>query len=199
MPTAEHAAVLFFCVQDLAGIEPMYQYSLNWFVNLFIISIVKSRPDGYDAATANIKERTACLNEHFTAGLFNNICRSLFEKDKLLFSFILTCSLMKKRGDLDEPLFRFLLTGGVAIGEDPESNPFPSWLPDKSWAELGRAQQLPVFKDKKTHELKEATHITFSRKMLLSLWKKVILTARHLFRPKNVVSKLFKFLIFSTM
>merc|ERR1711892_1632521 len=169
MPTAEHAAVLFFCVQDLAGIEPMYQYSLNWFVNLFIVSIVKSRPDGYDATTANIQERTAHLNEHFTAGLFNNICRSLFEKDKLLFSFILTCSLMKKRGDLDEPLFRFLLTGGVAIGEDPESNPYSARLPDKSWAELGRAGQLPPFKDQRTHELKT---LRADFKKEADIWKK---------------------------
>ena len=84
-------------------------------------------------------------------GLFNNICRSLFEKDKLLFSFILTCALMKKEGTLDEPLFRFLLTGGVAIGDDPEANPYSAWLPDKSWAELGRAGQLPTLKGK--HEL----------------------------------------------
>ena len=47
--------------------------------------------------------------------------------------------------------------------------------------------------------LKEATHIIFSRKMALLLCKKVILTARHLFRPKNGVSKLFEIFIFFTM
>lgn len=29
-PIAEHSSVLFFCITDLANIEPMYQYSLNW-------------------------------------------------------------------------------------------------------------------------------------------------------------------------
>ena len=37
-PIARHARVLFFCVADLAGIDPMYQYSLAYFVNLFLRS-----------------------------------------------------------------------------------------------------------------------------------------------------------------
>ena len=35
-PVAVHSAVLFFCISDLANIEPMYQYSLAWFVNLYL-------------------------------------------------------------------------------------------------------------------------------------------------------------------
>ena len=37
-PIARHARVLFFCVADMAGIDPMYQYSLAYFVNLFLRS-----------------------------------------------------------------------------------------------------------------------------------------------------------------
>lgn len=32
---ALHSSVLFFTVSDLANIDPMYQYSLNWFINLY--------------------------------------------------------------------------------------------------------------------------------------------------------------------
>lgn len=39
---AIHSAILFFSIGDLASIEPMYQYSLNWFINLFIMSIENS-------------------------------------------------------------------------------------------------------------------------------------------------------------
>ena len=46
---------------------------------------------------------------------------------------------------------------------------------------------------------KDATRLIFSRKMVLSLCKKVILTARHLFRSENSVSKLFGIFIFTTM
>ena len=38
-PIAAHGSVLFFSITDLPNIDPMYQYSLVWYVNLFIISI----------------------------------------------------------------------------------------------------------------------------------------------------------------
>ena len=41
-PVATHASILFFCISDLANIEPMYQYSLVWFINLYIQSIANS-------------------------------------------------------------------------------------------------------------------------------------------------------------
>lgn len=41
-PIAIHSTVLFFSIADLANIEPMYQYSLAWFINLFVSSIDNS-------------------------------------------------------------------------------------------------------------------------------------------------------------
>lgn len=38
-PVAAHSAILFFVIADLSYIDPMYQYSLTWFVNLFVASI----------------------------------------------------------------------------------------------------------------------------------------------------------------
>ena len=35
-PVATHSSILFFCISDLANIEPMYQYSLTWFINLYL-------------------------------------------------------------------------------------------------------------------------------------------------------------------
>jgi len=35
-PVAVHSSILFFCISDLANIEPMYQYSLVWFINLYV-------------------------------------------------------------------------------------------------------------------------------------------------------------------
>lgn len=36
---AKHSSILFFSIADLTNIDPMYQYSLSWFVNLYINSI----------------------------------------------------------------------------------------------------------------------------------------------------------------
>ena len=35
-PVAVHSSILFFNISDLANIEPMYQYSLTWFINLYL-------------------------------------------------------------------------------------------------------------------------------------------------------------------
>ena len=39
VPVAVNTQILFFCVSDLANIDPMYQYSLEWFTNIFLSSI----------------------------------------------------------------------------------------------------------------------------------------------------------------
>ena len=33
---AQHSSMLFFTISDLANIDPMYQYALTWFINLYI-------------------------------------------------------------------------------------------------------------------------------------------------------------------
>lgn len=61
--------------------------------------------------------------------------RSLFEKDKLLFSFILCTTIMIAKRILTKQELNFFLTGGVGL-ENPTPNPGKPWLPDKSWDEV---------------------------------------------------------------
>jgi dynein heavy chain len=137
-PVAFSTQVLFFCIAELCNIEPVYQYSLTWFINLFIMSIRKSEK------SSDLTQRLNNLDEHYTLSLYRNVCRSLLEKDKLLFSFLLTIDILKSKGKVDGDEWYFLLTGGVAVGDNPYENPV-EWLADKGWAEMCRLGDLPAF------------------------------------------------------
>ncbi|VVC42221.1 Dynein heavy chain, coiled coil stalk,P-loop containing nucleoside triphosphate hydrolase,Dynein heavy [Cinara cedri] len=136
IPISKHSSVLFFCITDLNYIDPMYQYSLSWFINLYDQSIKQSNKSD------NINERIHILNDYFTYTVYQKVCRSLFEKDKLIFSFILTTRIFQSKGELDVELFTLFLTGGTGL-INVHPNPAIEWLTDKSWDEIVRASQFP--------------------------------------------------------
>lgn len=128
-PVAYRASVLFFTIIDLSAIDPMYQYSLQWFAGLFGSSIDNSPK----SKTNNAQERIGFLNNFFTLQLYENICRSLFEKHKLLFSLILCVKILFGDGKMDADEWRFFLAG--ATGQiDIVPNP-TDWLGDLEWGE----------------------------------------------------------------
>ena len=61
----------------------------------------------------HIEERLTNLNETFTRLLYENICRSLFEDHKLMFSFLLCVNIMTAEDRIDQQEYRFLVQSGV--------------------------------------------------------------------------------------
>lgn len=116
----------------------MYQYSLVWFVNLYNMAISNTEP------VDTVEKRLKDLTKYFTYFLYVNICRSLFERDKLLFALLLVINI---RGISDMPetasQWLFLLTGGVGL-ENPYVNP-AEWLPVKQWDQLCRLDNIKGF------------------------------------------------------
>ncbi|EFJ27757.1 hypothetical protein SELMODRAFT_94851 [Selaginella moellendorffii] len=140
-PVAKVTAILFFCVSDMANIEPMYQYSLPWFIDLFEFSIMNSEK------SPDLGARLRILNAHFLYTLYCNVCRSLFEKDKLLFVFLMTVKLFSAEGKLSLDELRFFMTGGIALDKQPAkpAGEATAWLSDKAWGELYRLSQKEAF------------------------------------------------------
>jgi len=46
IPVAVNTQILFFCVSDLSNIDPMYQYSLEWFITIFLSGIAHADMSG---------------------------------------------------------------------------------------------------------------------------------------------------------
>lgn len=131
-PIAAHTAALFFIVADLAVVDPMYQNSLSWFIQLFL-NVIRDTEK-----SADLQQRLNGLKKNFTGALFTQICRSLFKKDKLLFSFLLSLGIMKNEGRITSHSMLNSLVGSNAVVADSSSTRTESvdWLPKKSVLEL---------------------------------------------------------------
>lgn len=65
-----------------------------------------------NAPASNVlEERMQHLNNYFTYSLYENICRSLFERHKILFSFMLTIKILQGSNLIDQNEWRYFLTG----------------------------------------------------------------------------------------
>ena len=49
----------------------------------------------------DLSERIININNYFTFSLYSNVCRSLFEKHKLLFSFLLCARILMHDNKID--------------------------------------------------------------------------------------------------
>ncbi|XP_058804505.1 dynein axonemal heavy chain 1-like [Phymastichus coffea] len=137
IPVAERAQILCFCLLDLQQVDTMYQYSLEWFVRIFVNSIISADKN------EDVAIRVNNINGYFTFSLYGNVCRSLFERHKLHFAFLL-CIRIQMHDELINPVeWRFLLSGAKPPTE--EANPATAWLTQRSWMEIQSLQVLTKF------------------------------------------------------
>jgi dynein heavy chain len=135
-PVAARSSLLYFLLNDLWQIHPMYQYSLNAFKVVFKNAIAKS-PEAEE-----LKERCAILIESITYQVFVYTTRGLFEKDKLIFTAQMTFQILMASGDIDYTELDFLLRGPRVIGA---TSPI-DWLSSSSWAMVKSLSNLEVFR-----------------------------------------------------
>ena len=133
---AINSTVLFFTINEMSTIDHMYHYSLSWFIEIYEESINKSE------ASSSPRERIRFINDHLNFSIYTKICQSIFEKHKLLFSFLFSVNLMKIDEELNEDEWLFFLTSSGVGGEKIIENKFSDWLPEKSWLELVKYKEL---------------------------------------------------------
>lgn len=64
---------------------------------------------GLSIEAQNLRQRVSLLINYFTLNLYSNVCRSIFEKDKLLFSFLLTAKIRESQGKLSNVQYSMLV------------------------------------------------------------------------------------------
>ncbi|XP_078020536.1 dynein axonemal heavy chain 2 [Epinephelus lanceolatus] len=139
-PCAQRASILFFILNDMGRIDPMYQFSLDAYINLFNFSIEKSKH------SHKLEERITNLNDYHTYAVYRYTCRGLFEVHKLLFSFQMCAKILEVAGKLNMDEYNFFLRGGIVLDrEDQMDNPCTSWLADSSWDNITELDKLPNF------------------------------------------------------
>jgi len=79
---AKRGSILYFVIADIGLVDPMYQYSLEFFNSLFKLRLNKSEKSD------DLDMRLNILIDDVTSSFFLNICRGLFEEHKLLYAFL---------------------------------------------------------------------------------------------------------------
>ncbi|ORZ33974.1 dynein heavy chain and region D6 of dynein motor-domain-containing protein [Catenaria anguillulae PL171] len=98
-------------------VDPMYQFSLESYVELFEKSISKSKKSD------DLAQRIEFLNQFHTYAVYKYACRGLFEKDKLLFAFHMTAKILVNAGP----------------------NPCAEWLSEVAWDNICILDTMPGF------------------------------------------------------
>lgn len=140
----KYCADLYSTLNILPNLNYMYRFSLSWFTQLYIKSIETSN------RSVIHKKRIDYLKMSSIQNLHQSVHNALFEKHKLIYSFILCAKTLLDTEQVTEQEFNVFMSidGKSLTRSENESAPnaASSWLPDKSWKEICRiSNSLAVF------------------------------------------------------
>lgn len=142
-PAARRGSILYFVIADLALVDPMYQHSLQYFIDLYR-DCVRNAEDSDD-----IGVRLRNIMTYMTLFMFRTVCRGLFEAHKAIYAFLI-CTAIKRnaaRPEDNEILsdeWDFLIRGprptDSAKGK-PRPNPSPEHITEGQWTAVQALEQ----------------------------------------------------------
>jgi dynein heavy chain len=136
-PAAIRASLLYFILNDLHKINPIYQFSLKAFSVVFQNAITRA------VKSDEIKGRVANLLDSISYMVFMYTSRGLFECDKLIFMAQMTFQILLTSKEIDSSdldfLLRFPITSNVVSPVD--------FLTNTSWGGIKSLSQMIEFKN----------------------------------------------------
>lgn len=133
---ANRGSILYFVIADLGNVDPMYQYSLSFFLKLFNICLAQSEK------SEDLDERLATLFKFTTEYMYFNICRGLFEAHKGMYAFMISCQIHLNDGQVKKDEWRMLLKPSAGLKPETEMpNNAPETISEKVWAFCGYVEE----------------------------------------------------------
>ncbi|ERE69467.1 dynein heavy chain 17, axonemal [Cricetulus griseus] len=134
-PAAARASLLYFIMNDLSKIHPMYQFSLKAFSIVFQKAVEKAAP------SESVKERVANLIDSITFSVFQYTTRGLFECDKLTYLAQLTFQILLVNQEVSAAEMDFLLRAPIQTG-----TPSPvEFLSHQAWGSIKALSSMEEF------------------------------------------------------
>jgi dynein heavy chain len=134
-PAAARASLIYFIMNDLCKINPMYQFSLKAFKVVFSRAIEKAEP------AEEIRHRVVNLIDSITYNVFIYTTRGLFEKHKLIFTAQMTFLILAVAKEIETKELDFLLRFPIQTGVTSPVD----FLNDNSWGGIKALSGMSEF------------------------------------------------------
>uniref|UniRef100_A0A4W2DC87 Dynein axonemal heavy chain 11 n=1 Tax=Bos indicus x Bos taurus TaxID=30522 RepID=A0A4W2DC87_BOBOX len=135
-PVAARASLLYFVINDLRKINPIYQFSLKAFNMLFHRAIEQTDK------VEDMPGRISALTESITHAVFLYTSQALFEKDKLTFLSQMAFQILLRNKEIDHLELDFLLRFTV---EHTYQSPV-DFLTNQSWSAIKAVALMEEFR-----------------------------------------------------
>ena len=136
-PAAARASVLYFILNDLHKINPIYQFSLKAFSVVFNVAIERAEK------ADDVKTRVQNLTECITYSVFMYTTRGLFESDKLIFTAQMAFQILMMKKEINPIELDFLLRFPAA----PNTTSPVDFITNVGWGSIKTLSSMDEFRN----------------------------------------------------
>ena len=134
---AARASVLYFILNDLFKINPIYQFSLKAFSVVFQVAIERAEPA--DEVGQRVKNLTECI----TYSVFMYTTRGLFECDKLIFTSQMAFQILMMKKEINPSELDYLLRFPIV----PNSTSPVEFISNNGWGAIKTLSGMDEFRN----------------------------------------------------
>ncbi|XP_075248756.1 dynein beta chain, ciliary-like isoform X2 [Convolutriloba macropyga] len=142
-PAANRASILYFILNEMDKINPIYQFSLKAFNSVFRVAIERAAPPESEDENERIKQRVRNLIDQITYQVYIYTTRGLFEKDKLIFTTQVAFQILLNAKEIQAAELDFLLRFPLT----PNATSPVDFLNNNSWGAIKSLSAMEEFKN----------------------------------------------------